>query len=214
MKSCNCELHLALHWAWHLYALSLGRGHCLSFGSLFAIDPTAHTRMLVGSSLRSLVVAGFWVSGWVVESLGGGIFVVVHYTGGLWDGNKWGMATDHDKCHGPCFYDAPNGPPTPGSPPSIVPQSLLFRLRKYKPAPHPLQGYGRLIEPTSPHEREEASWLACLVWLSARMGWQGWWWWWRNERGANQNQMWWDWCEIQTLLSLQDNVWYSFPLVW
>jgi hypothetical protein len=72
-----------------------------------------HTRMVVGSSFRWLVVAGFraewrslcrsslrrWSVGW----------------------HERGMATNHDKCRGSCFYDAPNGPPTPGSPLPLFP---------------------------------------------------------------------------------------------
>ena len=64
--------------------------------------------MVVGYSFRSLVVAGFragrrslcraslrrWSVGW----------------------HERGMATNHDTCRGSCFYDAPRGPPTLGSP--------------------------------------------------------------------------------------------------
>jgi len=41
------------------------------------------------------------------------------------------MATNHDKCRGSCFYDAPNGPPTPGFPLPLfsIPFSSVGKVR-------------------------------------------------------------------------------------
>ena len=72
-----------------------------------------HTHMVVGSSFRWLVVAGFWAE-W--RSLCCGL--LRQWSVG-W--HERGMVTNHDKCRGSCFYDTPNGPPTPGSPLPLFP---------------------------------------------------------------------------------------------
>ena len=49
------------------------------------------------------------------------------------------MATNHDKCRGSCFYDSPNGPPTPGSPLPLF-STLFSSVGKVRACP---------IEPTT-----------------------------------------------------------------
>jgi hypothetical protein len=68
------------------------------------------------------------------------------------------MATNHNKWRGSCFYDAPNGPPTPGSPLPLFPIPYSS-VGKVQARPHPSRegrGVGlrsvlriALIEPTS-----------------------------------------------------------------
>jgi len=110
-----CHLVFVRHWS-HLWSLH-------------------HTRMVVGSSFRWLVVAGFRAE-W--RSLCRGSL--------CWWSVGWherGMATNHDKCRGSCFYDAPNGPPTPGSPLPLFPNPYSS-VGKVRACPH-LSGEGRGI---------------------------------------------------------------------
>jgi len=54
------------------------------------------------------------------------------------------MATNNDKCRGSCFYDAPNGPPTPGSPLPLfsIPFSSVGKVRARPIEPISLRIWG------------------------------------------------------------------------
>ena len=87
--------------------------------------------MVIGFSFCLLVIAGFQ-AGW--QSLCHGS---LHQWSVGW--HEQGMVMNHDKCRGLCFYDAPNGPPTPGSPLPLfsIPFSSIGKVQAHA------------IEPTS-----------------------------------------------------------------
>jgi len=119
------------------YSLSSGRGSSFVVWSSFAVGPTCsrcttHAWSLGLRFLRwSLLVFG----------LGGGVFVVVHYAGGLWDGmsREWRRTTMNGMArvfmmHLMGFLLL--GPPFHCSPSPTLP------LEKYKPAHIPLERGG------------------------------------------------------------------------
>jgi len=119
------------------YSLSSGRGSSFVVWSSFAEGPT-----------RSRCATRAWSLGLrfvrcslLVFGLGGGVSVVVHYAGGLWDGmsGEWRRTTTNGVAR--VFMTHLMGLPLLGPPFHFSPSPTL-PLEKYKPAHIPLERGG------------------------------------------------------------------------
>jgi hypothetical protein len=105
--------------------------------SSFAVGPTRSRCATPACSLGLRFVR--WSL--LVFGLGGGLLCRGSLRRWSVGWHERGMATNHDKCRGWCFYDAHNGPPTPGSPLPLFP-TPFSSVGKARARPHP-SGEGR-----------------------------------------------------------------------